>query len=70
LARPIAVADLASRPRRSRAGPRTLACAQGRRRFTIEVRPGRHVIAVGHKTGKASWDGNAVTLRRGIQITR
>lgn len=50
--------------------PHTLACVQGRRRFTIEVRPGRYVIAVGHKTGKASWDSNAITLRRSIHITR
>jgi hypothetical protein len=50
--------------------PRTLACTQDRRHFTIEVRPGRYVIAVGHKTGKASWDPNAITLRRSIQITR
>jgi hypothetical protein len=50
--------------------PRTLACVQGQRRFTIEVRPGRYVIAVGHKTGKASWDSDAIVLRRSIQITR
>jgi hypothetical protein len=47
-----------------------LACAQGRRRFTIEVWPRRYVIAVGHRTGKASWDRNAVTLRRSTEITR
>jgi hypothetical protein len=50
--------------------PRTLACTQGRRHFTIDVRPRRYVIAVGHKTGRASWDPNAITLRRGILITR
>jgi hypothetical protein len=50
--------------------PRTLACTRGRRHFTIDVRPGRYVIAVGHKTGKASWDPNAITLRRGIHVTR
>jgi hypothetical protein len=50
--------------------PRTLACTQGRRHFTIRVRPGRYVIAVGHKTGKASWDPNAITLRRSIHVTR
>jgi hypothetical protein len=50
--------------------PRTLACTQGRRHLTIEERPGRDVIVVGHKTGKASWDPNAITLRRSIQITR
>jgi hypothetical protein len=49
--------------------PRTLACTQGRRRFLIAVKPGRYVIVVGHKIGKASWDPNAVTLRRGIEVT-
>jgi hypothetical protein len=49
--------------------PRTLACTQGRRRFLIAVKPGRYVIVVGHKTGKASWASNAVTLRHGIQVT-
>jgi hypothetical protein len=38
--------------------------------LTIEVRPGRYVIVVGHKIGKASWDRNAITLRRGIQTLR
>jgi hypothetical protein len=38
--------------------------------LTIEERPGRYVIVVGHKTGKASWDPNAITLRRSIQITQ
>ena len=50
--------------------PHTLACSQGRRRFLIPVRPGRYVIVVGHKIGKASWDPNAVTLRKSIQIAR
>ncbi|HEY6759108.1 MAG TPA: hypothetical protein VI318_06440 [Baekduia sp.] len=49
--------------------PHTLACTQGRRRFLIAVKPGRYVIVVGHKTGKASWDPKAITLRRGIEIT-
>jgi hypothetical protein len=49
--------------------PRTLACTQGRRRFLIVVKPGRYVIVVGHKTGKASWDPNAVTLRHGMEVT-
>jgi hypothetical protein len=49
--------------------PHTLACTQARRRFLIAVKPGRYVIVVGHKTGKASWDPNALTLRRGIEIT-
>jgi hypothetical protein len=49
--------------------PRTLACTQARRHFTIEVRPGRYVIVVGHKTSKARWDPSAITLRRSIQIT-
>jgi hypothetical protein len=49
--------------------PRTLACTQGRRRFLVAVKPGRYVIVVGHKTGKASWDPNAVTLRRGMEVT-
>jgi hypothetical protein len=48
--------------------PRTLACTRGRRHFIIGVRPGRYVIAVGHKTGKASWDPDAITLRRSIQV--
>jgi hypothetical protein len=50
--------------------PRTLACYDGGRRFVIRTSPGRYVIVVGHKTGKTSWDTNAVTLRRSIQITR
>jgi len=51
--------------------PTTLACSQGSKRFLIRTRPGhRYVIVIGHKTGKASWDASAVTLRRAFTITR
>jgi len=50
--------------------PRTLACVAGSKRFTIPTRPGSYAIVVGHKTGKAAWDADAVTLRRSIEITR
>jgi hypothetical protein len=50
--------------------PRTLACTQGRRRFLVAVTPGRYVIVVGHKTGRASWDPRAVTLRHAIEVRR
>jgi hypothetical protein len=50
--------------------PRTLACTQGGRRFLVAVRAGRYVIVVGHKTGRASWDPDAVTLRHAIQVRR
>jgi hypothetical protein len=49
--------------------PHTLACTEGERRFLIPVERGRYVIVVGHKTGKADWDPDAVTLRRGIEVT-
>jgi hypothetical protein len=49
--------------------PRTLACLQGDRRFVIPVKPGRYVVVVGHKTGKASWDPAAATLRKALRVT-
>jgi hypothetical protein len=49
--------------------PRTLACVQGARRFLTPVKRGRYVIVVGHKTGKARWDPDAITLRKNIRIT-
>jgi hypothetical protein len=50
--------------------PRTLACYEHGKRFEIKSHPGRYAIVVGHKTGPARWDPDAVTLRRIITIRR